>query len=108
MTRLSALATAGVFLLLSGASQAADSVLYTPKHEVGRCAMRDHCGSKSFFGKQLPCVDNGKAKEPDAELRKQLVELCGPKWNDGPVCCTSDQVRNRLPPRCSWRITERS
>lgn len=90
MTRLSALATAGVVLLLSGISEAS---LYTPKHEAGRCAMRDHCGSKSFFGKQLPCVDNGKAEEPDAALRKQLVELCGPKWNEGPVCCTGDQVR---------------
>lgn len=54
--------------------------------------MRDHCGAKSFFGKQLPCVDNGKAKEPDAELRSQLVELCGSKWKEGPVCCTNEQV----------------
>lgn len=90
MTRLSALASAGALCLASFA-QAADT-LYTPIHEAGRCAIRDHCGSKSFFGKQLPCVDNGKAKEPEQELRDQLVELCGPKWKSGPVCCTSDQV----------------
>lgn len=90
MTRFSALASAGA-LLLAGLSLAAEQ-LYTPIHEAGRCAIRDHCGSKSFFGKQLPCVDNGKAKEPDDDLRKQLVDLCGPKWNSGPVCCTNDQV----------------
>lgn len=90
MTKLSALASAGA-LLLASLSQAKDT-LYTPIHEAGRCAIRDQCGSKSFFGKQLPCVDNGKAKDPDQDLRKQLVDLCGPKWNDGPVCCTSAQV----------------
>lgn len=91
MTRLSALASAGA-IVLAGLSSAADQ-LYTPIHEAGRCAIRDHCGSKSFFGKQLPCVDNGKAQQPDGALREQLVDLCGPKWKDGPVCCTSDQVR---------------
>lgn len=90
MTRLSALASAGA-LMFAALSSAADE-LYTPIHEAGRCAIRDQCGAKSFFGKQLPCVDNGKAKEPDAELRSQLIELCGPKWKDGPVCCTNDQV----------------
>lgn len=90
MTKLSALASAGA-LLLAGLTSATDA-LYTPIHEAGRCAIRDHCGAKSFFGKQLPCVDNGKAREPDADLRSQLVELCGPKWKDGPVCCTNDQV----------------
>lgn len=90
MTKLSAVISAGA-LLFAALSSAADE-LYTPIHEAGRCAIRDHCGAKSFFGKQLPCVDNGKAKEPDAELRSQLVELCGPKWKDGPVCCTNDQV----------------
>jgi Niemann-Pick C1 protein len=67
--------------------------LYTPKHEPGRCAIRNHCGKKSFFGKELPCVDNGLAKEPDKGLRQQLVDLCGPKWSDGPICCTKEQVR---------------
>lgn len=90
MTKIIALASAGAFLF-GGLVRAADTA-YTPIHEAGRCAFRDHCGSKSFFGKQLPCVDNGKAKEPDQELRDQLVQLCGPKWKDGPVCCTSNQV----------------
>lgn len=84
MAKIAALA------LLAGLGLADD--LYTPKHEAGRCAIRDHCGKKSFFGKELPCVDNGLAEEPDTELRKQLVDLCGPKWNDGPVCCTKEQV----------------
>lgn len=65
---------------------------YTPKHEAGRCSIRGSCGKDSFFGPELPCPDNGLAKEPDADARKQLVELCGPKWNTGPVCCESNQV----------------
>lgn len=89
MTRLAALAAAGA---LAMATLAQADELYTPKHEAGRCAIRDHCGKKSFFGKELPCVDNDLAEEPDQELRKQLVDLCGPKWHEGPVCCTSDQV----------------
>jgi Niemann-Pick C1 protein len=65
---------------------------YTPKHEAGRCAIRGHCGKKSFFGKQLPCVDNELAEEPDEALRQSIVGLCGEKWSSGPVCCTSEQV----------------
>ncbi|CAG9988476.1 unnamed protein product [Clonostachys byssicola] len=65
----------------------------TPVHEPGRCAFRGHCGKQSFFGKELPCVDNGLAKDPDEEFRKELVELCGEKWSTGPVCCELDQVR---------------
>ncbi|ROV90169.1 hypothetical protein VSDG_08769 [Cytospora chrysosperma] len=91
MTKLTALVAAGALAL---ASLGEADQLYTPKHEAGRCAIRDHCGKKSFFGKELPCVDNGLAEEPDQDLRKQLVDLCGPKWNDGPVCCTSDQVES--------------
>jgi Niemann-Pick C1 protein len=64
----------------------------TPVHEPGRCAFRGHCGKQSFFGKELPCVDNGLAKDPDEEFRKELVELCGEKWSTGPVCCELDQV----------------
>ncbi|KAH7347179.1 niemann-pick C1 protein [Plectosphaerella cucumerina] len=64
----------------------------TPKHEAGRCAIRGHCGKKSFFGKELPCVDNGLAEEPDDDLRKQLIEVCGEKWSTGPVCCDATQV----------------
>ncbi|PFH56935.1 hypothetical protein XA68_15748 [Ophiocordyceps unilateralis] len=65
----------------------------TPKHEPGRCAIRGHCGKQSLFGKQLPCVDNGHAREPDSELRKELVDLCGAKWSHSPVCCTLEQVK---------------
>ncbi|EON97228.1 putative patched sphingolipid transporter protein [Phaeoacremonium minimum UCRPA7] len=91
MTRLIGL-VASAALLLAGLSDADE--LYTPKHEAGRCAIRGHCGSKGFFGKQLPCVDNGPAEEPDESLRQQLVDLCGPKWNDGPVCCNAEQVKS--------------
>lgn len=68
---------------------------YTPTHEAGRCAIRGQCGSKGFFGKQLPCVDNGLSTEPDDDVRKQLVELCGAKWSSGPVCCDAEQVRTK-------------
>lgn len=67
---------------------------YTPKHEAGRCAFRGQCGKQSFFGKELPCVDNGFAQDPEAQLRKELVELCGDEWLEGPVCCTLPQVRS--------------
>ncbi|XXG95946.1 niemann-Pick type C- protein 1 [Hypoxylon texense] len=77
-------------LLLVG-SAAADE-LYTPKHELGRCAMRGHCGKKSFFGKQLPCVDNGLATTPDPDFAKELESVCGPKWKDSKVCCSSEQL----------------
>ncbi|CAJ2505277.1 Uu.00g126710.m01.CDS01 [Anthostomella pinea] len=89
MARLSFLVAAGAVLLASHAS--ADD-LYTPKHEAGRCAMRGHCGKKGFFGKPLPCVDNGLAKSPDDDLAKDIEELCGPKWKDSKVCCDSDQL----------------
>ncbi|SPO04799.1 probable cholesterol homeostasis protein [Cephalotrichum gorgonifer] len=77
-------------LLLAGLG-AADP--YTAIHEAGRCAMRDQCGAKSWFGKQLPCPDNGLAEEPEEDVRRQLVELCGPKWSSGPVCCTAGQIK---------------
>ncbi|KAM3562605.1 hypothetical protein MY1884_001721 [Beauveria asiatica] len=66
---------------------------YTPKHEQGRCAFRGQCGKQSFFGKELPCVDNGLAQDPEAELRSELVDLCGEEWREGPVCCTLPQVQ---------------
>ncbi|KAK4677332.1 niemann-Pick type C-related protein 1 [Podospora pseudoanserina] len=90
MTKLSQLFASGG-LLLTALSTAVDAG-YTPKHEAGRCAIRGHCGSKSFFGSQLPCLDNGLAEEPDDKLRKQLVDFCGPKWSEGPVCCDAEQV----------------
>ena len=70
----------------------ASAELYTPKHEAGRCSIRGTCGKDSFFGPELPCPDNGLASEPEDDVRQQLVELCGPKWNTGPVCCEGDQV----------------
>jgi Niemann-Pick C1 protein len=66
--------------------------LLTPIHEAGRCAIRGHCGKQSFFGGNLPCLDNGKAEEPAAEVKEKLVELCGNKWNDTAVCCEDEQV----------------
>lgn len=70
----------------------ASAEAYTPLHEAGRCAIRGQCGKKSFFGKELPCPDNGLAKQPEDAVREKLVKLCGPKWNAGPVCCEEEQV----------------
>lgn len=94
MTRLTRLAAAA--MSLAAAAQgvlATASDALTPIHEAGRCAMRGHCGSKGFFGKPLPCVDNGLAEKPDDDFARDLAELCGPKWLDSKVCCTRDQVR---------------
>ncbi|KAI5459254.1 sterol-sensing domain of SREBP cleavage-activation-domain-containing protein [Mariannaea sp. PMI_226] len=71
----------------------AHAELLTEKHEPGRCAFRGQCGKQSLFGKELPCVDNGLAEDPDEELRRELVDLCGDKWKTGPVCCTLPQVK---------------
>lgn len=68
----------------------------TALHEQGRCAIRGHCGKQSIFGGDLPCPDNDVAREPEASERKKLVELCGQKWEKGPVCCVNEQVRMRL------------
>jgi hypothetical protein len=65
---------------------------YTPKHEPGRCSIRGNCGKPNFFSPELPCVDNELAEEPADDVRKQLVEICGPKWNTGPLCCAGEQV----------------
>ncbi|KAI1811030.1 patched family-domain-containing protein [Poronia punctata] len=91
MTRISYLIGAAATLLVS--SSTADE-LFTPKHEPGRCALRGHCGKKGFFGKALPCVDNGLAETPDDDFAKEIEELCGPKWKDSKVCCTSDQLNS--------------
>ena len=96
MAKLSRLLAASGLLLAGAQSAAAE--LYTPKHEAGRCAVRGHCGSKSLFGSQLPCVDNGLAEEPDDDVRQKLVQLCGPKWSTGPVCCHKEQVRRMQQP----------
>lgn len=71
---------------------AADSGNTTSIHEAGRCAIRGHCGSQSFFGSQLPCPDNGLAEEPTDSVRKQLVSICGAEWNEGKVCCREEQI----------------
>jgi Niemann-Pick C1 protein len=89
MARISYLIATAAALLVT---RAAADELFTPKHEAGRCALRGHCGKKGFFGKALPCVDNGLAKTPDDDFAKEIEELCGPKWKDSKVCCTSEQV----------------
>ena len=68
---------------------------WTENHEAGRCAIRGQCGKKSFFGGELPCPDNGKAKIPDKETRKKLVEICGDFWDEGEVCCDDAQVKEQ-------------
>ncbi|EHA19658.1 hypothetical protein CBS147343_3071 [Aspergillus niger] len=68
------------------------SLGFTNIHEPGRCAIRGHCGKKSFFGGELPCPDNGLAQQPEPAVRKKLVDLCGSKWEEGPVCCLDEQI----------------
>ena len=83
------------FLVAAGAALITSTIadpFSTPLHEQGRCAVRGHCGKQGFFGKELPCPDNEKAKDPNSSLRRKLVDLCGSKWADGPVCCEEDQV----------------
>jgi len=70
----------------------ADNPGWTQKHEEGRCAMRGQCGKQSFFGGELPCPDNGLAEEPNEDVRKKLVAICGDSWNEGPICCDDKQV----------------
>lgn len=65
---------------------------YTQKHEAGRCALRGTCGGGGFFSPSLPCVDNGLAKDPEDGVRQKLVNICGAKWSQGPVCCEESQV----------------
>lgn len=64
----------------------------TTKHEAGRCAIRGHCGSQSFFGSQLPCPDNGLAEKPKKDVEEKLVSICGDAWKDSKVCCTGEQL----------------
>lgn len=66
---------------------------FTKRHEAGRCSIRGNCGNGGFFSPPQPCSDNGLAREPGSTVRAQLVELCGPKWSTGPICCEEDQVR---------------
>ena len=85
-----AIPQAGALALLAASVVNASGL--TPVHEAGRCAFRGHCGRQGFFGKELPCVDNELAEEPDAELRQELIDLCGYEWSEGSVCCTLEQV----------------
>ena len=80
----------GLFLRQGLASDNSSSI----KHEQGRCSIRGHCGKQSFFGKELPCPDNGLAEEPDKQTRQDLVDICGDSWSDGQVCCDGSQVKN--------------
>ncbi|KAJ8117765.1 hypothetical protein ONZ43_g4129 [Nemania bipapillata] len=91
MARISYLVGAAAALL---ATRSAADELFTPKHEAGRCALRGHCGKKGFFGKALPCVDNGLAETPDDDFAREIEELCGPKWKDTKVCCNSEQLNS--------------
>ncbi|PVH75505.1 patched sphingolipid transporter-like protein [Cadophora sp. DSE1049] len=71
----------------------ASGELFTQKHEAGRCALRGTCGGGGFFSPALPCVDNGLAKDPEEDVRAQLLELCPEdKWKKGPICCEKDQL----------------
>ncbi|KAI9826600.1 MAG: hypothetical protein M1832_006196 [Thelocarpon impressellum] len=49
-------------------------------------------GVESFFGAQLPCPDNAVAEDPSAKTRKKLVEICGTRWAEGPICCEDEQI----------------
>lgn len=89
MMRLSLLSP---LLLLGAISPYAAAEGETKLHEKGRCAIRGHCGKQGFFGGNLPCPDNGKAAEPTDDVREKLVDICGNKWSDGPVCCEGQQV----------------
>lgn len=81
--------------LLLASSAIATASPPTAIHEAGRCAVRGHCGKQGFFGKDLPCPDNGLAEQPADDVRKKLVSICGDKWAEGPVCCAEEQVRLR-------------
>ncbi|WEW58683.1 niemann-Pick type C- protein 1 [Emydomyces testavorans] len=79
----------GLAIIQSGSAFAQGD---TKLHEEGRCAIRGHCGKKSFFGGELPCPDNGLARQPEEKVRDKLVSLCGDKWKRGPVCCEEEQI----------------
>ena len=68
------------------------SEIPTPTHERGRCAIRGHCGKTGFFGRDLPCPDNGDSRPPGASWKDKLTDLCGAKWQDTDVCCEEEQI----------------
>ncbi|KAG6911630.1 hypothetical protein DXG01_007880 [Tephrocybe rancida] len=59
---------------------------------TGRCVMRDSCGKRGFFGKDLPCPYDGPPVEPGDSARELLVQVCGSEFAEGPTCCTTNQV----------------
>ncbi|KAK4579992.1 niemann-Pick type C- protein 1 [Recurvomyces mirabilis] len=77
--------------LLATSALAANTPNLTTIHEAGRCAIRGHCGSQSFFGSQLPCPDNDLAETPSDDLRKKIISVCGDSWAEGDVCCKAEQ-----------------
>ncbi|KAJ3358834.1 hypothetical protein GGF32_009930 [Allomyces javanicus] len=63
-----------------------------PRDGRGRCAMYGQCGSRSFFSPPLNCAVDMPAKDPTTKLRAHLVQLCGDRYAQGPVCCDAAQV----------------
>lgn len=44
--------------------------------EAGRCSMYDACGRKGgIFGQELPCADNGKAREVCLTIKQHCGSL---------------------------------
>ncbi|KAF8940787.1 hypothetical protein BGZ47_007609 [Haplosporangium gracile] len=85
------LAALAVGLLLFVSTTTASKI-----HKDGYCVMRDNCGSKRTFGKQLPCPFNEPAVEPDKELRELLVSTCGASFEHSKACCSQDQVEDLI------------
>ncbi|QRW01520.1 Niemann-Pick type C-related protein 1 [Ceratobasidium sp. AG-Ba] len=52
--------------------------------------MRGKCGSK--YGKPLPCPYDGPPEYLDDEGQDLLASVCGPRFAEGPVCCTNEQI----------------
>ncbi|KAG0268129.1 hypothetical protein DFQ27_007472 [Actinomortierella ambigua] len=77
-------------------SSSAPVSTYSAIHKPGYCVMRQTCGSKKLFGKQLPCPDNSPAVEPDKELRELLVSTCGASFADSKACCSQDQLEDLI------------
>ncbi|KAL8652671.1 MAG: hypothetical protein Q9210_002547 [Variospora velana] len=92
LMRFRSFAWLAVIFLFFQITSASNDGNWTVKHEAGRCAMKGQCGKKSFFGGQLPCPDNSVAQQPDQASRKKLTDICGNKWDDGAICCDSDQI----------------
>jgi len=90
-----------LLLALISVALSSDDDGWTKKHEAGRCAIRGQCGKQGFFGSELPCPDNGLAEEPNEDVRKKLVSICGDKWSEGAICCKNEQVYPPLS-QVSW------